>query len=254
MKRTWSMLSPALIAGLLWSAGTSAAPSPEPVEPTDAAPNEAAPNEAVPNEAGARAPEPGAEPTDARTLLRVLATIEGLEARFIERKRLALLRAPLVSEGRLFYTRPGYLARFVETPSPSSVRIGPKSLEVNDASGSQRFDLRSRPEIKTFVESFVHVVAGDYDALASTYSLGFVRASEPGAMWLLTLVPLGSPLSDLVERLEIRGQGYHVAMIHVLEKKGDTTEIVMTSVDPQREFTTTERLELFGLPPHERAE
>lgn len=192
-----------------------------------------------------------AEPTDARTLLRVLSTIEGLEARFIERKRLALLRAPLVSEGRLYYTRPGHLARFVETPSPSTVRIGPTALEVHDAGGTQRFDLRSRPEIKTFVESFVHVMAGDHDALASIYSLGFVPAAEPGGTWLLTLTPLGAPLSDLVTRLEIRGQGYDVATIHVLEKRGDTTEITMTFVDPRRQFTADERRDLFGLPPAE---
>lgn len=192
-----------------------------------------------------------AEPTDARTLLHVLSTIEGLEARFVERKRLALLRAPLVSEGRLYYTRPGHLARFVETPSPSTVRIGPTALEVQDTSGTQRFDLRSRPEIKTFVESFVHVVAGDHDELASIYTLGFVPASTPGGPWLLTLTPLGAPLSDLVTRLEIRGKGYEVATIEVLEKRGDTTEITMTAVDPRRQFTAEERRELFGLPPAE---
>ena len=51
------------------------------------------------------------EPPDARTLLRALATVEGLEAKFIEDKHLALLRAPLSSKGRLYFTRPGHMAR-----------------------------------------------------------------------------------------------------------------------------------------------
>jgi len=189
-----------------------------------------------------------AEPTDARTLLRALATVEGLEARFTERKHLALLRAPLVSEGRLYYVRPGHMVRIVDTPAPSTVRIGPTSIELSDASGQQQVDLRSRPDVKMFVESFVHVVAGNHDQLATTYALGFTPAAEPGKPWLLTLTPARKPLSDLVERLEIRGQGYEVATIKVLERQGDSTEIIMSAVDPRRRFSTEERERIFGLP------
>lgn len=195
------------------------------------------------------------EPTDARTLLRALATVEGLEARFKESKHLALLRAPLVSEGRLYYVRPGHMARIVDTPTPSTVRIGPHSLELSDPSGTQQVDLRSRPDIKMFVESFVHVVAGHYDQLASTYTLAFIPAPAPAKdggkrkPWRLTLTPARKPLSDLVERLEIRGTGYEVATIEVIETHGDTTEITMSAVDPRRRFSDEERERIFGLPP-----
>lgn len=186
------------------------------------------------------------EPTDARTLLRALASVEGLEARFTERKRLALLKAPLVSEGRLYYMRPGYMARIVESPAPSVVRIGPASLEVEDASGKQSFDLRSRPDIKMFVESFVHVVAGDHDRLAATYALAF-RPAESGGEWTLTLTPSRKPLTDLVQRLEINGRGYEVTTIRVLEKKGDSTEITMQAVNPSRRFSAEDRRQIFGV-------
>ncbi len=188
-----------------------------------------------------------AEPTDARTLLRALASVQGLEARFVERKKLALLKAPLVSEGRLYYMRPGYMARIVESPVPSVVRIGPASLEVEDAEGKQTFDLRSRPDIKMFVESFVHVVAGDYDRLADTYDLGFRAATERGGEWTLTLTPVRKPLSDLVQRLEIVGRGYEVTTVRVLEKKGDSTEITMRAVDPGRRFSAEDRRRIFGV-------
>ncbi len=203
-------------------------------------------------DARASAPSPSAElpaePTDARGLLAAMATVEGLEARFTERKSLALLKAPLVSAGVIYYTRPGHLARIIETPSESTVRIGPKSLEVSDASGKQQFDLRSRPDIKMFVESFVHVVAGNYEALASTYELGFKPAPETGGEWALTLTPLRQPLSTLVTSLEIRGHGYSVLTILVREAKGDSTEITMSSVDPHRAFSDDERSKFFGLP------
>ena len=141
------------------------------------------------------------------------------------------------------------MVRVVDTPTPSTVRIGPSSLELEDGSGTQTVDLRSRPDIKMFVESFVHVVAGNYDKLATTYELGFTAAPEKGKPWLLTLTPARKPLSELVQRLEIRGQGYEVATIKILETHGDTTEITMSAVDPKRRFTDEERETIFGLPP-----
>ncbi len=187
-----------------------------------------------------------AAPTDARSLLEAMSQVSGLEAKFVERKKLALLKAPLVSEGRIYYTQGGYMARVVDKPLASTVRIGPTKLEVIDDGGRKDVDLRSRPDIKTFVGSFVHVVAGDYDALAKVYTLSF--AAEGDAGWLLTLVPTSPTLSKLVSKLEIRGRGYAVDSIRVLEAGGDSTEIELSSVDPEREFTAEERERLFGLP------
>jgi hypothetical protein len=203
--------------------------------------------QAAPSAGMARSARANEQPTDAKTLLSMLASVEGLEARFVEHKKLALLRAPLRSEGRIYFMRPGHLVRIVETPSASTVRIGPTSLEVRDASGEQRFDLRSRPDIKMFVESFVHVVAGNYDALASTYVLDFRPAASAEEPWLLTLTPKRKPLSELVERLEISGRGYEVSTIRVIETRGDSTEISLEAVDHQRRFSTEDQRRLFGL-------
>lgn len=188
-----------------------------------------------------------ARPQDARTLLAAMARLQGLEARFTETKTIALLKAPLVSHGVLYYLAPGHLVRVVETPSPSTVRIGPERLEVRDASGAQQFDLRARPDIKTFVESFVHVMAGHHDALAATYTLEFVPAPADDAPWTLVLTPKRAPLSELVTRLEVTGRGYEIATIRVLERKGDRTEIRVTAVGASRTFSAAEKRSLFGL-------
>lgn len=187
-------------------------------------------------------------PRDAKGLMEAMARLEGLQARFTETKTLALLKAPLVSRGILYYTQPGYLVRRVESPSPSTVRIGPERLELHDATGQQQFDLRARPDIKTFVESFVHVMAGNHEALSSVYTLAFQPASTPEDPWILTLVPRSAPLTELVTRLEVSGRGYRVSTIRVLERRGDRTEIEITEVDPARTFTPQERQSIFGLP------
>jgi hypothetical protein len=200
----------------------------------------------VPTSTAGAAAAVAEQPTDARSLLAKMSTVSGLEARFVEKKKLALLKAPLVSEGRIYYTRGGYMARVVEKPIASTVRIGPTKLQVIDDAGKKDVDLRSRPDIKTFVESFVHVVAGDYDALAKVYKLSF--ASEGDDAWLLTLEPTSETLSKLVTKLEVRGKGFAPHTIRVLEAAGDSTEIALHGVDPEREFTAEERERLFGLP------
>src|SRR5689334_3239312 len=64
-------------------------------------------------DAGAPKPE-AAVAIDATGLLRAFSGMPGLEARFREEKRIALLARPLTSEGRLFFTHPGLLLRRVE--------------------------------------------------------------------------------------------------------------------------------------------
>ena len=188
-------------------------------------------------------------PKDAATLLSKMASLPGLQARFREEKKLALLRAPLISEGHLFYTPPGYLLRRVEKPSASSVLITPKELVVQDAGGTQRIDLRSKPSIKLFVESFTRVLAGDHAALQRVYHLRFTPAAAPDEPWTLELTPQGLPLTELIRSVHMSGQGYAVERVRVLEKGGDVSETQLFDVDPGRQFSPGEHRELFGQAP-----
>jgi Outer membrane lipoprotein carrier protein LolA-like len=186
-------------------------------------------------------------PADAQALLRKMAEIPGLEAKFREEKKLALLKAPLVSEGRLFYKRGGYLARITEKPSPSTVRITPSALEVNNGDGFQRIDLRGRADIKLFVESFARVLAGDYAALSSLYTISFKPGSAPAERWTLTLVPKAGSLVHLVKSLELEGTGYAVQVIRVNETKGDSAATYVELVSAARSYTSDENQRLFGV-------
>ncbi len=216
-----------------------------------------------------RAPEALAErasqsPKTARALLAALASVGGLEARFVEEKKLALLRAPLRSAGVLYFARPGLLARHVVTPEPSWVRIAPGRILIADPAGERRVDLRARPDVRLFVESFTRVLEGDHEGLAEAYSLQFEPAvasasgepqkqargrPAPGGSraWQLTLTPRARPLSDLVARIEITGRALSVEQLRVVETKGDTTTTRLSCVDAARTFSEAEKASLFGI-------
>lgn len=205
-------------------------------------------------------PQPvlAASPKSAEELFGKLATLKGLEATFVETKQMALLRMPLRSEGTLFYMRPGYLLRKVTAPKPSQVLITPHSLELRDAQGSRTMDLRARPDVKMFVESFLKVLAGEREALAKVFEIQFARIGpSPGGApenaraheWTLTLTPKSSPLNQIVQKLVLSGSGYAVQTIEVLETKGDSATTVLRVKAVDRAFSDAEKQSLFGIAP-----
>lgn len=194
-------------------------------------------------------------PNTANELFTKMATLSGLEATFVETKKVALLKVPLRSEGALFYMRPGYLLRQVTQPKPSQVLITPERLEIKDGQGTRTMDLRARPDVKLFVEAFIKVLAGDQAALAKVFDIQFehsiVNSSQtsppPIAGWNLTLTPKAAPLNQLVRRLVLSGRGYAVERIEVLETKGDSAVTELTVKTVGRVFNADEQRTLFGI-------
>ena len=70
-------------------------------------------------------------------LLARFAGMSGLSARFREEKRMALLAAPLVNEGTLYFAPKGRLARHITTPAPATVLIDEGSLRYADAAAAR---------------------------------------------------------------------------------------------------------------------
>lgn len=179
-------------------------------------------------------------------LMAAFSRMPGLEARFVEEKRLGLLARPLSSQGRLFFARPGLLLRRVEQPQPSEVIITPQELRTKDASGEQRIDLASRPDVRPFVESLTWLLAGDEKALAGVYKLEFTPPAAAGP-WQLTLTPKAEPLAHLIAHIRILGQGLAVSEIQVREKGGDETITRIVEANPARKFAPSELQSLFGI-------
>jgi len=190
-------------------------------------------------------PAAAAQP-DVSQLMAAFARMPGLEARFVEKKRMGLLAQPLESRGRLFFARPGLLLRRVESPSRSEVLITPKELKLRDANGEQSIDLRARPDVRPFVESLTWLLAGDQKALASVYALQFER-SDKGAPWQLTLTPRAEPLAHLIAYVRVVGSGLAVTEIRVREKGGDETVTEIVDANPSRKFAPAELKSLFGV-------
>lgn len=207
---------------------------------------------ATPAAAGEPAAGGAAAPAAGLTLDALLgrfAAMSGLSANFREEKRMALLAAPLVSEGAIYFI-PGAgrprLARHTTSPSPAVVVIEGGALRVADAAGREEIMLDRSPAVRLFVDSFVKIFAGDRAALANLYTM---ELAAEGERWTLRLRPKVAPIDKLIERVELVGEGVTVASMRVVEVGGDETLTTFSAVDPTRRFSPREEAALFSLPP-----
>jgi hypothetical protein len=174
----------------------------------------------------------------------------GLYARFRDEKHLAMLDAPLVSEGTIHFAPPARLARRTETPVPSVLVIDGNKLSFGDAQGRESMDLGANPVARLFVDSFIKLLEGDRVGLEKMFRVDLARA---GAGWRMTLIPRVAPMDKVIKELVIVGTGAGAALseMDVRETSGDWTHTVFTAVDLNRKYTPAE-IERFFRPPGQK--
>lgn len=188
-------------------------------------------------------------PRNVDELLASFRKSPGLSARFVEEKHIALLKAPLRSEGALYYLPKDKLARHVERPKRSVLLLDGPKLSVSDAAGSRALDLSTTPALAALVLSFVEVLRGDRSALDANYGVEFVSPAEPkaaAASWRLTLTPRAEALRKMVTRIELSGVEDRIERLVVAEASGDRSVTHFSEVDTKRRFTEEERKRFFS--------
>ncbi len=170
----------------------------------------------------------------------------GLEARFHEEKTIALLAAPLISEGTLHFAPPARLARHTLRPERSTLLIDGSRLTFGDARSHETIDLEIHPEVRAYVNSFLQILAGDREGLTRNW-LADLTGGKDG--WRIRLQPLADPIRSTIRLMEIEGRGVVIDKFRIVETTGDETLTVFTAVDPDRRYTEAEARRIFRIPP-----
>jgi hypothetical protein len=197
---------------------------------------------------GARAAPPEARTADARLdeLLAQWKRAPGLYARFREEKHLAMLDAPLVTEGAIYFSPPLRLARRTEGPAAATLLIDGNQLQFGDGSGHQSVDLGTNPVARLFVDGFVKLLAGDRAGLERIFKVQL--AARPGGAWRLTLTPRVAPMDKVIKELSLSGAGLVLAEMELRKTNGDWTRTAFSAVDVNRRYTPAELGRFFRLP------
>lgn len=164
---------------------------------------------------------------DVEALMRELAAHPGGQARFVEKKIIALLDRPVISSGELLYQPPARLEKRTLQPKPEAMVLDGEVLSLER--GKQKFTVRlaEQPEALAFVDSLRATLGGDRRTLERSYKL---RLSGSAERWTLDLLPNDARIAAFVVRITFGGSHGQVQWIRYLQADGDSSEM---SIEPQ---------------------
>jgi len=171
------------------------------------------------------------DPWDVKRLMGELAQVKIARARFVERKHLAILNAPLETTGTLLYTAPGRLEKNTLTPRQESLVLEGDRLTLENKERKQRrtFALQDQPVIWAFVESIRSTLAGDLVTLSRFYQ---VSLDGGAGDWRLTLKPVAPGMQEVVNEIRIGGSRDRINTIEIIEAQGDRSVMTITRDAP----------------------
>ena len=151
-------------------------------------------------------------------LMELLSHNKSSEARFVERKFIALLDQPVESSGELSYVAPDRLEKRTLKPKPESMVLEGGVLTLERSGRKRSLPLADYPEIGAFVDSIRGTLAGDHEALQRAYGLSL---EGDAARWTLILTPSEPRMAQIVQKIRIGGSRGEVSSVEILQADGD---------------------------------
>ncbi len=164
-------------------------------------------------------------------LMQSLAQVKSAGGKFVERKYLAILSAPLEFSGTLLYTAPGRLEKHTLSPKPETLVLEQDkfTIETKDRNQRRTLILQDYPVIWAFVESIRSTLAGDLRTLNRFY-----RVSLEGgeSQWRLLLKPSEPKMQTMVSEIRISGGSNRIRTIEIIEAEGDRSVMTIAADAP----------------------
>lgn len=163
--------------------------------------------------------------------MRSLGEVKASRARFVERRHMAMLTAPLESSGTLVYAAPGRLEKHVLLPRPESLVLDGDRLVIGNPALAQRreFSTHEHPVVWAIAESMRSTLAGDLATLRRFYEVRFAGGER---RWRLTLRPGEPGIQEVVSEIRISGSGSVIQRIEYDEAGGDRSVMTITPEPP----------------------
>jgi len=161
---------------------------------------------------------------DIDQLMQTLAQTRSGHVRFVEKKSIAMLEAPVESSGELFYTAPDRLEKRTLKPKPESMILDQSTLLVERGRQKHSLQLQDYPEIAAFIDSIRGTLAGDRKALERNYRLSLEGTNQN---WTLQLLPSNEKMLAVVKRIRIAGADDEVSRIEIFQADGDSSVMLI---------------------------
>jgi hypothetical protein len=170
-------------------------------------------------------------PVSLDQLMTTLRTVRHVEARYIERRYLHVLRAPIETRGTLRFDAPAHLEKRSDPAANGAAErltIDGGQLTIDRGAGTSPIvlALREHPEIGVLADSIRATLSGDGDALRRSFD---VTPSGTVAEWQLVLQP--RVRGDLLQWMRISGYGERITAIDTRDGEGDRSEMSVVELN-----------------------
>lgn len=166
---------------------------------------------------------------DIDQLMHGLAQTRSAQARFVEKKSIAILDQPVESSGELLYTAPDRLEKRTIKPKPETMVVNGDNLQIERGRQKIQLQLQTYPELAAFIDSIRGTLAGDRKALERSYQLSLEGSAQS---WTLRLVPVDSKMKQVVALIRMTGVRDEIRSIHVTQVDGDSSLMLIEKVAP----------------------
>ncbi|WP_428898335.1 Outer membrane lipoprotein-sorting protein [Parelusimicrobium proximum] len=153
------------------------------------------------------------------------AEVNTIESGFTMEKHLSIASKPLISKGKFYFERPGFLRWEYASPFPSGILLsGSKAWSWKGAGDKKDVkDVSSQPFAKIMAQQIYMFVSMDVEAIGAGYR---VEESAKG----ITLSPKDNSPKQTIDKIALHFNAARnaVTKVEMIEKAGDKTVITFT--------------------------
>jgi len=160
-----------------------------------------------------------------------ITSIKGLQAEFVQEKKLAAFRMTIIIEGRIYIKKPAQLIWHVDRPLKYSVLITDKSIRQWDEETNkvQEMSIAGNPVLHTALDQMMVWFDGKYSALLKDYEVCLLQ-KEPV---IIEFKPKETAVAGkFIESvtIELREDKKYLKKINIKENSGDTSKITFKNI------------------------
>jgi hypothetical protein len=167
--------------------------------------------------------------------MQTLAKTRSGEARFTERRQVAMLDKPLESSGRLWFEAPDTFVRETLKPRREKIAVIGNLLTLTQGNRTRTIALDSTPEAALIVEAIRGTLTGNREALERSFKVG---VSGDARQWQLELVPHDARLQAQVSAIRLFGRDSEVREVQVALADGDRSVMSIEPLTPNTSGAT----------------
>jgi Outer membrane lipoprotein carrier protein LolA-like len=174
------------------------------------------------------------DPLSLDQLMTMLRGVPHVEARYIERRTMHALRAPIETRGTLRFDPPDRLEKLTD-PNARGVSdrltIKGNQLTMDRGAGAAPviLKLNEHPEIGVLVDSIRATLSGDGAALRRTFD---ITLTGNAAHWQFVLQPRDAEARKILQWMRVTGYAERITEIDTQDGDGDQSELMIVERAP----------------------